>query len=202
MIGMGVDWFKDLFDTDGFLTRGHCGPWSEPLKLAYIASNAVIALAYFLIPFVLFVFWEKRRQDIEQPWILLGFMAFITSCGLTHVGDIAAFWWPGYRLFTLISIVTAVLSIATALALPWVVKLLLTLPTPEQFRRLNIELQEAAKQKDAAIVGLSDTVAALHRQVDCLEQMRRTGLWVAEQELTLRQLRNVLESSYEPEATR
>lgn len=199
---MVVDWIRELFDADGFLTRGHCGPWSESLKLTYIASNAVIALAYLLIPFALFVLWRKRRYDIEQPWILLSFATFITACGLTHVGDVAVFWWPGYRLYTLISIVTAVLSIATAMVLPWVVNIALDLPTPEQFRRLNIELQEAVKQKDAAIDGLSDTVTALHRQVDCLEQMRRTGLWVAEQELALRQLRNVLESSYEQEATR
>jgi hypothetical protein len=197
---MIVDWFRTLLDADGFLTRGHCGPWSESLKLAYVASNAIIALSYFLIPLALYVLWKKRRQDIREPWILLCFVGFITFCGLTHVADVAVFWWPGYRLFTLISAVTAVLSIATAMVLPWVVSVVLDYPTPEQFRRLNIELRTAVEQKDAAISGLSDTVAALHRQLDYLEHMRRTGLWVAEQESTLRELRKVLESSLVREA--
>ena len=81
---MIVDWLGALFDSNGFLTRGHCGPWSESLKLTYIASNAIIALAYFMIPLALYVLWKKRHQDFQQPWIILCFVGFITSCGLTH----------------------------------------------------------------------------------------------------------------------
>ena len=88
------------------------------------------------------------------------------------------------------------------MVLPWVVNIVLDLPTPKQFRRLNIELQEAVKQKEAAIGGFSDTGATLRCQVDYLEHRRRTGLGVAEQELAIRRLGNPRESSDYQEATR
>ena len=28
---MIVDWFTTLFDATGFLTRDHCGPWTDSL---------------------------------------------------------------------------------------------------------------------------------------------------------------------------
>jgi hypothetical protein len=189
---MVVDWIKELFDPSEFLPRGHCGPWSESLKLSYIVSNALIAVAYFLIPIALYVLWKARRRDVEQPWILLCFVGFITSCGLIHVCDITVFWWPCYRLFTLVSVVTAILSMTTAMLLPQAVRVALNVPTPEQFRRTNAELERAVRQKDEAVDSLRETVAALSRQVKHLEHMRRTGLWVAEQEATLRGLKAVL----------
>ena len=52
-------------------------------------------------------------------WMLLLFAAFIAACGLTHVCDIVVFWWPGYRLFTLISVSHGhISSVYTALLLP------------------------------------------------------------------------------------
>jgi hypothetical protein len=192
---MVVDWIIELFDATGFLTRGRCGPWTELLQQAYVVSNGVIALAYFLISIGLYVLWKKRKNDFEYSWILLCFTAFITACGFTHVSDITVWWWPGYRLFTAIDVVTAVLSIGTAMAFPWVASILLRAPTPQQFERLNTELQEALKLKDEAIEGLRESIAALSRQVGYLEQMRKTGLWVATQEAALHELRTVLHSS-------
>jgi len=186
-----VDCLATLFDVTGFLTRGHCGPWSESFELAYIASNAIIALSYFLMPCHLYVLWEKRRRDFDYPRILICFAAFTTLCGLTHVGDIVVRWWAGYWLFVLIFALTAAVSIATAMTLPFVTAFFLKLPTPQQFQR---ELKDAVKLKDDAIDTLTESLTLLRRQVDHLEQMRKTGLWFAEQESVLRVLKRVLDS--------
>jgi hypothetical protein len=198
---MIVDWFMKLFEASGFLTRNHCGPWSATLVRAYIASNAVITLAYALIPFCLLIIWIKRRRDMEHAWLLLLFTAFIVACGLTHVCDIVVFWWPGYRLFTLISSVTALLSVYSALWLPFVTATIVRLPTIAMYQQVNRELEQAVARKEEANKEVKATIAALRRQVDHLERMRTTGLWVAEQETALRELKLVLESTSSKEVS-
>ena len=188
------DWITTLFESTGFLTRNHCGPWSGALAGAYIASNAVITLAYVLIPVCLVIIWMKRRHDVEYPWLLLLFAAFIVACAFTHLCDIVVFWWPGYRFFTLISTVTALLSIFTALWLPSVTAAIVRLPTPAMYRQINQELEKAVALRDEAIDESRGTIDALLRQVNHLESMRETGLWVVEQETALRDLKVVLNS--------
>jgi hypothetical protein len=189
-----IDWLSRLLDTDGFLARGHCGPWSEGLKATYIVANATIALAYFLIPVALWILWQARRRDLVYPWILLCFVGFITFCGLTHVCDVVVFWWPAYRLFTLMSIATAVLSLATACLLPIEVRYLLGVPTPEQWRKAQEELEAAGRAKDAAIRVRDLTVAGLQQQVRHLERMQEMGMWASGQERVLKDLKTLLDS--------
>ncbi len=193
---MFLNWVFELFDASGFLTLGNCGSWSASLKQAYIASNALIALAYFLIPISLFVLWKNQRRDISRPGIFLGFAVFIASSGLTHVCDVVVFWWPAYRLYTLIDAFTAVSSIGTALILPSVVHLLLRVPTPDQIRRVHDELRGTCAMKDRAIKKLNETIDALQRQVEHLERMRQTGLWFADQAADLHELKAILQSSF------
>jgi hypothetical protein len=147
-----------------------------------------------LIPVCLYVIWKKRRHDIDYGWMLLCFSSFITACALTHLCDVASFWWPGYRFFTLISVVAAVLSIGTALTLPWVVLAVLDAPTSKQFRQVNLSLADAIKAKDDTISVLNEVTASLSRQVRDFEQMRKTGRWVAEQEAILRELKGVMDA--------
>jgi two-component system, NtrC family, sensor kinase len=199
---MFYDWFTKLFEATGFLTRDHCGPWSSSLVWTYILSNVVITLAYFSIPIYLYVIWRKRRYDIPDSWLFLFFAAFIAACGLTHICDIVVFWWPAYRLFTLISAVTAGLSVYTAVRLPYVTKSLVALPTLAIFHNMNRELELAVALKEEAIDESNTTIAALVRQIDHLERMRKTGLWVAEQESALRELKLVLDSSVAREGTK
>jgi hypothetical protein len=130
------------------------------------------------------------------------FAGFITACGLTHACDVAVFWWPGYRLFSVFTAITAAFAMVTALVLPGVTRTILNLPTPAVFQDVNRELQSAIALKDEANRELAGTVAALRRQVDHLERMRQTGLWVAEQESALRELKTVLASSSTREAPR
>jgi hypothetical protein len=196
---MIYDWFTKLFEATGFLTRDHCGPWSGSLVWTYILSNIVITLAYVLIPIYLYIIWRKRRYDIPDSWLFLFFAAFIAACGLTHVCDIVVFWWPAYRLFTLISAVAACLSVCTAIRLPYVTKSLVELASLAIFHNINRELELAMALKQEAINESKTTIAALGRQVDHLERMRKTGLWVAEQESALRELKLVLDSSFAKE---
>jgi hypothetical protein len=197
---MIVEWTRALFDATGFLPRGHCGPWTVPLELIYIISNGFIAQAYALVAVCLFLIGRKRSREIEYGWLLPWFSAVFAACALTHVCDIVVFWWPAYRLFTLISGIAAILSISTAMWTPSITKALLAMPSPTVFQQVNKELESALSLNEVAINELRGTITALRRQVDHLERMRQTGLWVAEQESALRELKKVLESPFAKEA--
>jgi hypothetical protein len=198
---MIVDWMKELIGASGFLTRDNCGPWSEPLMQVYAVSNWFIALAYLLIAGCLIVVWKERRRDMKCGWVLVTFATFFATCGLTRFCDTLTFWWPVYQLLTMLSVVSALLSFATLMCLPWLTGLALNLLTPERFRQVTLELENVIELKDRAINDLNGTVSVLHRQLNHLERMRTTGLWVAEQETALRELKTVLDSSVGTEAS-
>lgn len=111
-----------LFDADSFVTRNHCGNWTPALIAVNQAANFLIFISYFTIPLALFGFWRTIRHRIENNWIILMFVFFILSCGMTHLMDVLAFTWVPYRLFTVIDVVTAVASVPTAFLLPGVLK--------------------------------------------------------------------------------
>jgi PAS domain S-box-containing protein len=119
-----------IFDTEGFPPRWECGPgWkADPLwGWLSIVSDVAVFGAYTTIPLILIYFLKKRP---ELPFQRLGwlFVAFIFSCGLTHLLDAVMFWWPAYRLIGAVKFVTAMISWGTALAL------LHVLPTAINFR--------------------------------------------------------------------
>jgi hypothetical protein len=201
IISMIVDWITALIDTAPFLTRDHRGPWSKPLIQVYVVSNAFIALACLLIAVCLILIWKKRHRDMKCGWALVTFAAFIATCGFTNICNIAVFWWPAYQLLTLLSTVSAFLSLANVLWLRWLIGLASNLLTAARFRQITLELEDAIKLKDRAINDLNGTINVLHGQLNHLEHMRRTGLWVAEQETALRELKSALDSSFATEAS-
>lgn len=137
-----------MFDTAGFVPRWSCGDWSPALGWTYIVANAVIAAAYFAIPLLLLVLWQRRRGVLPQSGTLLWFAAFVLLCGWTHVADTLAFWWPAYRFYTVVRAVTAGVSLVTACLLPRVIQHLLTCPTQEEYRQTveRLELESTARQ--------------------------------------------------------
>ena len=98
---------------------------------ANVISDSLIALAYYLIPFLLFYFIRKRR-DIAFHWILAAFGLFILACGTTHVLGAVTVWNPVYRLDGVVKAVTAIASIATFLMLGQIMPTLIRIPSPSQ----------------------------------------------------------------------
>ncbi|OWY62489.1 hypothetical protein B7486_58170, partial [cyanobacterium TDX16] len=186
------------FFGESWVPRGRCGPWPPWLAATWMASNLVIAIAYFVIPASIFALWRHRRNDIPKFWISLFFVAFILLCGVTHLTEIAVFFIPAYPAYCLIYFLTAVVSGVTAWFLPGVVEHILKLPSREFAHAMNHRLQE-----QLAALRLAHEIEArqkeiLARQVERLESMRRTGLWVADQKEVIDQLRGILHSPITP----
>jgi len=137
---------SDLFNTSSFSPHGLCLLWQPDLIWLHVGSDALIALAYFSIPFVLSIF-VARRPDVEFGWVFWAFAIFITACGLTHLLSIYTLWVPAYGLEGLVKAVTAVASIVTAAMLWPLLPKLLALPSPAQLRAAYAALETEAEHR-------------------------------------------------------
>lgn len=143
-----VDFFSNIFFTDFWPARWHCGRWTDFHGWFYIASELMIWAAYFAIPVMLFRIIMKRT-DLPFPRIFFLFCAFILLCGSTHLMDAVIFWWPAYRLSAVLRFITGVVSVSTVVALYKVIPSIFTLKTAQQLEN-EIEQRRLAEERAQA----------------------------------------------------
>ncbi len=141
-----LDFFANLFNTDGFPPRWFCGQWTSGHGWLHVVSDLLIWGAYTAIPVVLLSF-IRRRPDVPFYRVFWLFGLFIFACGATHLMDALLFWWPAYRLSGVIKAITAVASWATVLALVPIIPRALALPG---LARVNAELEEQVVERHRA----------------------------------------------------
>ncbi len=144
------DW---LFDPSGLTPHGFCLSWAPGLVALHAGSDAVIGLSYFSIPLALGWF-IRQRHDLRYSWMIYAFGAFIVACGTTHLFSILTLWVPAYGVEGLVKVVTAALSVATAVLLWPLVPRLVALPSPAQLVRLNAELSNTIVEHERTSVQL------------------------------------------------
>jgi signal transduction histidine kinase len=150
-MGTTVMWafFERLLDSSALSPHGICLLWEPELIWLHVASDAVIAAAYFSIPVALSIFVSKRR-DVDFGWIFWAFALFITACGFTHVLSIITLWVPVYGIEGLIKAMTALASIVTAVMIWPLLPRVLALPSPSQLRAAEFALaQEGLQRREA-----------------------------------------------------
>ena len=111
-----IDFFSKLFSANNFMPHGHCYLWSPEILWMHVISDLIIAIAYFSIPLALGIILMKRRS-FPFKWLVGLFGAFIVLCGTTHIIGIVTQWNPIYRFEGIIKLLTAGVSIATAVVL-------------------------------------------------------------------------------------
>jgi PAS domain S-box-containing protein len=141
-----MSFFERLFDSSMFSPHGICLLWEPELIWLHVVSDALIAAAYFSIPFALAIFVAKRR-DLKFGWVYWSFGIFITACGVTHVLSIYTLWVPIYGIEGLVKAATAAASIFTAGMLWPLLPKLLTIPSPFELRRAQAALEEEEVQR-------------------------------------------------------
>ncbi|MBC7913634.1 MAG: hypothetical protein H7Y07_05875, partial [Pyrinomonadaceae bacterium] len=144
LVDQVLEFFSDIFSTDYWPARWHCGKWTDFHGWMYIAADLMIWAAYFAIPLLLFGL-VKKRTDIPFPKIFWLFIAFIFLCGGTHLMDAAVFWWPAYRFAAVLKFVTGVVSLFTVYALYKILPLVYNLRTATQ---LEAEIEERKKVQE------------------------------------------------------
>lgn len=172
--------WKSFFTSGPFIPHGHCYLWHTPLVWLHVASDSIIALAYFSIPITL-VYFISKREDLPFNWIFGLFGAFIVACGMTHIFELWTLWHPTYWLSGTMKAITALISFATAILLVDLMPQALALPSPAQLESANRlleaeiverQLAEAAlkKAKEELEIRVEERTAELKFQTQQLEQ--------------------------------
>ena len=63
-----LQYLQNLFDSSTLSPHGYCLVWRPELIWLHVGSDAIIAIAYYSIPFALAIFVSKRR-DVEFGWV-------------------------------------------------------------------------------------------------------------------------------------
>lgn len=159
-----------LFGAASFMPHGYCLLWRPDLVAMHAISDALIALAYIAIPLMILDFLRKR-PDIQGNSRKVGylFIAFILACALTHLTTLATLWWPVYGAQGLIKLVTALISVATAVVVWRLRPMLLAIPSLQ-------DLEEANDLLKAENVQLSNKVGRSRQEVKRINERFETAL--------------------------
>ena len=168
-----AEFFRRLFSSD-FLPHGSCYLWNPAVLWLNVISDALIALAYYTIPILLFSLARKRR-DLVFHKIFVAFGIFILACGTTHVLGVWTIWHGTYRLDGVIKAVTAVASLATVGMMLPLLPALVHLPGPTQLARINQLLNDDLRERDDATTILLQQAGLLDLAHDAIMVRRTDG---------------------------
>jgi len=163
--------FIDFFDFKGLIPHGYCLSWSPFLLWLHVVSDLLITLSYYFIPLIL-IYFLRQRKDQPYPWLIGMFALFIIACGTTHLLSIATIWIPLYWLDGYIKAFTALISVATALALLKIIPLALKLASPAQ---LQAEIERAKLAEEAHQEALDRLHKIASRVPGVVYQFRRSA---------------------------
>lgn len=141
-----LDYILDLFSAAQFVPHGMCPLWRPDLLIMHGLSDLMIAAAYFSIP-VIIIRVVRARPDLIEPKIARLFALFITACGLSHAAALLTLWVPAYGLQGVIKVVTAAVSVYTAIQLVRLLSTFLTLPSRETIARMEAEVEFEQQRK-------------------------------------------------------
>jgi len=132
-----------------FMPHGYCIQWHPTLLWTYVVSDALIALAYYSIPFAL-IWFVRRRTDLPFRWMFVLFSIFVLACGTTHVFSIWNLWRPMYWWDVTFKGITAGASVLTAILLWPLLPKALRIPSGAQLHATNLKLQAEIAERQLA----------------------------------------------------
>ena len=128
----------NLFDTLQFDGHSHTEVFRPQLLTLQLASDLLIGLAYVAISSTLVYLVYRARAEIPFHWIFLMFGAFIVACGITHFMHVLTLFTPVFWLDGYVKLLTAMVSVGTAIILP---------PLVPQALRIVAAAREADERK-------------------------------------------------------
>jgi signal transduction histidine kinase len=111
-------WSQNIFGTYGLTPHGYCFLWNPRLVLLHVLSDSLIGFAYVSISVTLIYFVYKMYHDLPFRWIFVAFGGFIIACGMTHFLEVLTLWYALYWLSGTVKLITAAVSLSTAVLLP------------------------------------------------------------------------------------
>jgi PAS domain S-box-containing protein len=141
-----------------FLPHLYCYLGKPGLVWTHVAADMLIGLSYVMISGTLVYLVHQGRRDIPFHWMFLAFGSFIVACGGTHFMEVVTVWVPVYVLSAGVKVLTALVSVTTAVLLPFTVPQVLSLI---QAARASAAAQEALRQSEAEAKARADELAVI-----------------------------------------
>ena len=101
-----------------FMPHVTCYLGNSTLISVNLISDLLIGISYVVISLTLVYLVRASKGGIPFHWMFLAFGTFIIACGGTHFMEAITLWTPVYWISAYVKVVTAVASLATAIALP------------------------------------------------------------------------------------
>ncbi len=174
----------NLFSSD-FIAHRMCYRNDAGVLWLNVISDSLTALAYYLIPLLLFYF-IRRRRDVGFRWIFAAFAIFILACGTTHALGALTVWVPVYRLEGGVKAITALASLTTFFLLVRMMPEILALPSPARLAAVNRQLADEIEERRAA----ETEVRRMNEELE--ERVLRRTAQLTESEGSFRQLADAL----------
>ncbi len=143
---------QEFFGAAQFVPHGMCLLWRPDLLFLHGGSDLLIAIAYFTIPLVILKAY-RLRPDLIDANVARLFVAFITACGLSHVAGLVTLWVPAYGIQGVIKILTAAVSIYTAVQLVRLLPVFLRNPSRREMalKEAEIMLRESEAEEARSV---------------------------------------------------
>jgi PAS domain S-box-containing protein len=155
---------RELFD-QALMAHGYCLLWNPWLVGLHAASDFLIFAAYFAIPVAIWIFVSKRPK-LEMKGLARLFAAFILWCGLTHIVNLVTLWWPIYELQALVKVITAGISVTTAVVIFPLIPKALAIPSPTDLQLANAGLADEITAHKRTLAELERARVLLEERVD------------------------------------
>ncbi|HWZ84074.1 MAG TPA: sensor histidine kinase [Terriglobales bacterium] len=140
-----------LLTTD-FLPHLYCYLKNPALIWTNVVADSLIGIAYLAISITLGYLGYKGRRDIPLPWMFAIFGLFIVACGGTHFMEVVTIWIPVYILSAAVKLLTAAVSLAAAVVLPFTVPQIFELVRQAKAsQEVNERLRASEARKEALL---------------------------------------------------
>lgn len=146
-----------------YMPHGMCLLWKPWLLGLHAGSDFLTFAAYFAIPAGIFLFL-RQRPDLPLRPVAWLFIAFICLCGLTHLVAIFTLWNPVYEFFGALKLVTAIVSVLTAVMVFRLIPAAVAMPTQIDLQRLNDRLSDEVAAHRETLEELRTAKVALESQ--------------------------------------
>jgi signal transduction histidine kinase/CheY-like chemotaxis protein len=151
--------------------------WTPALIWLNAVSDALVAVAFFSIAFLLGYYVWRRRREVMFPAVFWALAIFAAGTGVIHVESIATLWVPAYGIEDLTKIVLALISVAVTAIMLLARPRLMVLPTRIQLQQAYVALEEETRQrhKAEAMVRRFQEIEANEAKVRQAQRMEAIG---------------------------